>query len=223
MSTSSLVWPSYPWRATILKKCFPQKNVQFNIFHCLKKKIFVKTCKTDPWIGVSLDESYCLLLVGGACSCGHPYFKIWAIDIVIPSGDSNLGLQLPTCLNIVDNLSRLATMAGSLFWQIFSKYNLVYCIYLLINLDTTRQTYSEISNQYLLEFVNIPSQGELRNEDTLTVVQQILIILSLLKYLLLAPQSFNFKCLEFTWSPASYRLPIQQQCPPSPSHQALHR
>ena len=73
------------------------------------------------WIGVLLEESNCLLLVWGACSysiswtrcelwqCNSlgvvvisssrrpasciatSYFQFWAINIIIPSGDSNLG------------------------------------------------------------------------------------------------------------------------------------
>ena len=39
------------------------------------------------------------------------YSQFWTINIIIPNGDSNLGLQLPTCVNIVDDLNRSATTA----------------------------------------------------------------------------------------------------------------
>ena len=50
-------------------------------------------------------------------------FIIRAIDIITPSGIQTWIFSLQLCLNIVDNLSRSATMAG-LQWKVINETNI---------------------------------------------------------------------------------------------------
>ena len=60
-----------------------------------------------PRLGLAVEGD------GEQLSCGEKLFQISrTIDIVVPSGDSNLGLQVSVYLNLAHALNRLATTAG---------------------------------------------------------------------------------------------------------------
>ena len=46
----------------------------------------------DPWIGILLDESNCLLLIWGACSCSHPLHPLWTVTAYC-STQTHLGVS----------------------------------------------------------------------------------------------------------------------------------
>ena len=105
------------------------------------------------------------------------------INIINSRGDSNLGLQMPTCVNIVDNLNRSAATAG--LKNIYNDSNFAFLQYSIIkNLEALDTYFWGLSFCCFLNIV-VPK------------FKKYFFVLILLEYLLLSLQCWN--SLVFVW------------------------